>query len=186
MANKTIKRGLSPVPREGGQTPTRRYTCVSSSGVYDWFIGSAFEKVASGEVDSAGTTDTDLCTGAVVVIYDAAGFPITNVAKNTAGITVEGSYLPDQIYAVTLAAAGTAADLSKLANLTAETATVGTSAYGSPANPGSPYSLRQLDTPDTSTEMFTIMGLSDLEFDNDITEANCEVYVRITTANYVI
>jgi hypothetical protein len=188
MANNNVNRGVDARWREGGQTPTDRFDIIAAAGTYDWFVGSAFVKSA-GTVDSVGTADSSGVTGTTVIIYDSAGFPVHNIAKNTSGAKIEGTIDPNQIFVCLLDEAATAAALNQLTNLNAETATVGTTPYGALSNPGSPYSLRTLDATDLvavgTQRQFKIQGLTDQMFDNDITAALCQLYITINPANYV-
>lgn len=188
MANNVIKRGMDPEWRGGTAPDALSFDIIAASGTYDWFIGSAFVKNA-GTVDSAGTSNNSGVTGGVVCIFDANGNPVVNIAKNTSGASIEGTYEPTQRYRLTIDEAATAAVLNQLMNLTAEAGTVGTLSFGSIGNPGTLKSTRQLDFSTAvavgTQRMMKIVGLTPLFTGNDITVTDAEVWAVINSANYV-
>lgn len=183
MANNSINRGLDPEWAQGPTPETMRSPAFTTSG--SLFANSAVSWT-SGAVVAIGTTNTDIVTGSVKLIYDANKLPITNVATATAIQGCEFSTSGDQRFRVQLSAASTLSDaMGKLAHLTAETGTVGTSSYGSLVSNGTP-SKRQLNqaTLGTAQDPFLVIGVGNDEFAADITAANCVLYVKINPENF--
>lgn len=187
MANVSINRGLDPEWAQGPTPETQRYGPFTTSG--SLFCNSAYLNT-DGAMVAAGTSNNSQLTGSTKIIYDVLGIPITNVATATAVGGGEGSISISQRYRILTDAAATTALLDQIANLTAETGTVGVNSYGSVAYPGT--SSRRLLGVSTAAannnstqRMLQVVGLGSDQFASDILSERCELYVKIYPGNYV-
>lgn len=183
MANNTFRLGFAPEPQTTDVMPRTKIAPTATSGqTVALFINSPV-LISAGTAIPALTGNTDSVTGSVLVIKDANGVPCGSLAANTAG-TVEYTYEPDQVYRVRIQ--GTqfaAADLGKMYNFTAETATVATTTSFNDS-----VSARRLDgtTEAASGRQIQVIGIAPPVTDNDPGVTGTAVLARIVTHAYAV
>lgn len=187
MANITAVQGISAVPNTNEGSVATRSLLIDATNTVPLKVGSpVYINTANGKLLGVpnGATDTQKVLGSVVRLYYATGDNANRtpayVPATTDGFGAEVSYLPNQRYQATLDDAVTGVVVGQAFLITNE-----------PSAPaifdpifGDSLSKRQLDasSKDATDGLYIVQEVVNQNY-NSISEANCEVIVRINPAN---